>query len=1131
MLFLEDHIKCVQGALEARRETCDAMVGLMSATEIVRMTRMGAYRMDKPATGLMAQIKKLRGAGKPGASAGEKQMKMLRRLPKLLKFIPGAAQDVRAYFLTLQYWLAGSDDNVVQMVRALVDRYAAGPRAALKGATRAAAPQDYPEVGVYHPALPARMSEDLAALPAPQAPVATVGLLLLRSYVLGKDAAHYDGVIAAFEARGVRVIPAFASGLDARPAIDKFFMADGHPTIDALVSLTGFSLVGGPAYNDSLAAEDVLAKLDVPYLAAHPLEFQTLQQWGASRQGLLPIESTIMVALPELDGATGPHVFGGRSDGSGAACTGCALTCTFPVGGLVREMRSCPERAESIAAKVLRLAKLRRTERAARKIAIVLFNFPPNAGATGSAAFLGVFESLFNTLGALARAGYAVDLPASVDDLRDAIIKGNAERFGADANVHARIAADDIVAREPHLAAIEAAWGAAPGRQQSDGRSVFILGAEFGNVLVGIQPAFGYEGDPMKLLFEGQFAPTHAFSTFYRWLREDYAAHAVLHFGTHGALEFMPGKQAGLTADCWPERLIGDLPNIYLYAANNPSEGAIAKRRSGATLVSYMTPPVGEAGLYKGLLDLKASIERWRATEPEAQDERDLLAPVIAAQAEAMDLDGSDVATLASRLYEIEATMIPHGLHIVGQILSAAERGEMLDSMPPMDLAERARLDAMMACEYELPALIHALDGGYIRPVAGGDILRSPEIMPTGRNVHGFDPFRLPSNFAVADGAAQAARLIARHVEDSGAIPESVAMVLWGTDNLKSEGAQIAQALALMGARPRFDSYGRLAGAELMTLAELGRPRIDVVATLSGIFRDLLPLQTRMLAEAAWLASEADEPESLNFVRKHSLAHMAAHGCDLETASLARLFERRRGLRRERQSDDRLGRLDRSRRACRRVRGQEGLRLWPDGRAGAPRRAAREQPRVGRPRLPEPRIARTRYHHRRPVCRHARRHQSRSRQGQGRRAAAGLYRRPDARRGQGALARRAGGARNADADAQSGLVRADARPRLRGRAQHRGAGDGDARLVGDDGAGRSVGLSADQRDLRPRRRDARAHLGAQSQGIGARRQSPPRSVRARPVAARCRDARGAARGTRRSRRPARRRDGDGGVRK
>lgn len=888
MLFLEDHIHAVHGALSARREDCDAMVCLMSAPEIVKLTRMGSYRMDAPAKGLMAQLKKLR--GKPGAgqgaSAGEKQMKMLRRLPKLLKFIPGAAQDVRQYFLTLQYWLAGSDDNVVQMVRALVDRYAAGERIALKGHTKAAAPQEYPEVGVYHPSLPARMSETADVLPSPQVVNGTIGLLLLRSYVLGKDAAHYDGVIAAFEAKGLKVIPAFASGLDARPAIEKFFMKDGVVAIDALVSLTGFSLVGGPAYNDSSAAEEVLAQLDVPYIAAHPLEFQTLQQWGGSRQGLLPLESTIMVALPELDGATGPHVFGGRSDGTGTPCTGCANRCVFPGGGLVREMRSCPERAAALASKVLKLAELRRTERAARRLAIVLFNFPPNAGATGSAAFLAVFESLFNTLHALARAGYSVDVPASVATLSDAILKGNAEQNGADANVHAKVSADDIVAREPHLAQIEASWGPAPGKALSDGRNVFVMGAAFGNVLVGVQPAFGYEGDPMKLLFEGQFAPTHAFSTFYRYLREDFGAHAVLHFGTHGALEFMPGKQVGMTADCWPERLIGDLPNIYLYAANNPSEGAIAKRRSGATLVSYLTPPIAEAGLYKGLLDLKASVDRWRSTGPDDQAERDTLAPVIESQAAALDLDGSDPSSLAAKLYELESQMIPHGLHVIGTPPSAAERAGMIAAMDPLEGRDLAALDALLAQDHETPALIHALDGGYIRPVAGGDVLRNAEIAPTGRNIHGFDPFRLPSNYAVADGAAQAERLIARHVQDTAKLPESVAMVLWGSDNLKSEGAQVAQALALMGARPRFDSYGRLAGAELIDLAELGRPRIDVVTTLSGIFRDLLPLQTRMLAEAAWLASSADEPVEMNFVRKHSLAHMAAHGCDLETAAL-----------------------------------------------------------------------------------------------------------------------------------------------------------------------------------------------------------------------------------------------------
>ena len=168
-------------------------------------------------------------------------------------------------------------------------------------------------------------------------------------------------------------------------------------------------------------------------------------------------------------------------------------------------------------------------------------------------------------------------------------------------------------------------------------------------------------------------------------------------------------------------------------------------------------------------------------------------------------------------------------------------------------------------------------------------MMRSPDVLPAGRNLHGFDPFRLPSAYAVKDGARQAERLLAKHHEDTGAFPESIAMVLWGTDNLKSEGGPIAQALALMGTAPRFDSYGRLAGAQLLPIETLGRPRVDVMITLSGIFRDLLPLQVRMLAEAALLAAQVDEPPEQNFIRKHVLSWMAEHGGDIETAALRRV--------------------------------------------------------------------------------------------------------------------------------------------------------------------------------------------------------------------------------------------------
>jgi magnesium chelatase subunit H len=251
----------------------------------------------RPRAGPLALLKKLRGSPKPGGNSGAGQMKMLRRLPKILKFIPGTAQDVRHYFLTLQYWLAGSDDNVVSMVRGLIDRYAAGDRAALKGTTPAQAPRDYPEIGLYHPSLPERITEEAVRLPRSKSATGTVGVLLLRSYLLGKDAGHYDGMIAALEARGLNVVPAFASGLDGRPAVAKYFLRDGRPLVDAVVNLTGFSMVGGPAYNDAAAAEEVLAGLDLPYIAAHPIEFQSLEQWGSRHQGLLPLEATMMVAI------------------------------------------------------------------------------------------------------------------------------------------------------------------------------------------------------------------------------------------------------------------------------------------------------------------------------------------------------------------------------------------------------------------------------------------------------------------------------------------------------------------------------------------------------------------------------------------------------------------------------------------------------------------------------------------------------------------------------------------------------------------------------------------------------------------------------------------------------------------
>ena len=632
-----------------------------------------------------------------------------------------------------------------------------------------------------------------------------------------------------------------------------------------------------------------------------------------------------------------PMVFGGRPGAVGVTCTGCHHGCIFGASNTAQDMHSCPERATMLASRVSKLVALKRVERKQRQVAIVLFNFPPNAGNVGSAAHLSVFESLWHTLVAMKEQGYTVAVPENVDVLRDEILHGNAATYGADANVHTLISADDHVRRERWLSEIEDQWGPAPGRFLTNGSDIFVLGKQFGNVLVSVQPSFGYEGDPMRLLFEKGLAPTHAFSAFYRYLREDFQAHAVLHFGTHGALEFMPGKQSGMSGACWPDRLIDNVPNIYFYAANNPSEGAIAKRRSGATLVSYLTPPVTEAGLYKGLNELKLSLERWRGVAPE-DNERTDMAAIIQQQAIALDLVPAEpvwgeavsgraledaVMRLSEAVLTLEHTLIPYGLHVAGRPPRSEQRVDMLLAMAEANhgmqldrvsvealvaghtperalvaaglprkhaslavLQELVEPNAHLAVDTEVSALLQALDARYIRPAPGGDILRTPAVLPTGRNIHGFDPFRIPSTLAVRDGKQQAQLLLDRYCADGKPLPESIAMVLWGSDNLKNEGAPIAQALALMGALPRFDSYGRIVGASLIPLEELGRPRIDVVMTLSGIFRDLLPLQIKLLADAAYLAATADEPLEMNWIRKHALAYQQANDCSLETAAL-----------------------------------------------------------------------------------------------------------------------------------------------------------------------------------------------------------------------------------------------------
>lgn len=204
-------------------------------------------------------------------------------------------------------------------------------------------------------------------------------------------------------------------------------------------------------------------------------------------------------------------------------------------------------------------------------------------------------------------------IPASEEALVKMILNDEEAKFNsADLNVAYKMSVDEYYKQCEYAEALEENWGKAPGQLNTNGQDLLIYGKQFGNVFIGVQPTFGYEGDPMRLLFSKSASPHHGFAAYYTFLEKIFDADAVLHFGTHGSLEFMPGKQVGMAGTCYPDNLIGNIPNLYYYAANNPSEATIAKRRSYANTISYLTPPAENAGLYKGLKELKELISSYQ---------------------------------------------------------------------------------------------------------------------------------------------------------------------------------------------------------------------------------------------------------------------------------------------------------------------------------------------------------------------------------------------------------------------------------------------------------------------------------------------------------------------------------------
>ncbi|XWK86308.1 MAG: magnesium chelatase subunit H [Phormidium sp.] len=1008
LIFIEDLAEKVVAAVEPHRDNLDVAVVFPSMPQVMRLNKMGSFSMAQlgQSKSAIAQFMRKR-KEKSGSGFQEGMLKLLQTLPKVLKYLPmDKAQDARNFMLSFQYWLGGSAENLENFLLMLADKYVYKGEQKLKFQD----PVTYPDMGIWHP-MATTMFEDVkeyfnwynsrkdisADLKDPLAPC--VGLVLQRTHLVTRDDAHYVAIVQELEAMGARVIPVFAGGLDFSKPVDAYFggTVNGNAAsaiVDVVISLTGFALVGGPARQDHPKAIESLKRLNRPYMVALPLVFQTTEEWQDSDLGLHPIQVALQIAIPELDGAIEPIILSGRDGATGKAI-------------------ALQDRIEAISQRALKWAKLRRKPKLDKKVAITVFSFPPDKGNVGTAAYLDVFGSIYEVMKALKYNGYDLpELPESAEKLMQEVIHDAQAQYSTpELNIAYRMSVPEYEELTPYSERLHESWGPPPGHLNSDGQNLLIYGKQFGNVFIGVQPTFGYEGDPMRLLFSRSASPHHGFAAYYTYLERVWQADAVLHFGTHGSLEFMPGKQMGMSGECYPDNLIGTIPNIYYYAANNPSEATIAKRRSYAETISYLTPPAENAGLYKGLKELSELIGSYQTLKDTGRGipivntimdkcrlvnlDKDIELPEIDAKDMSAEERDNIVGLVYRKLMEIESRLLPCGLHVIGKPPSSEEAIATLVNIAALDrnedellslpriiansigrnideiyvnsdkgvledvqllqeitLATRAAVAALVkeqtdadgrvslvsklnffnmgkkepwiealqqagypkvdpdaikplfeylefclkqvCADNELGALLKALEGEYVLPGPGGDPIRNPDVLPTGKNIHALDPQSIPTAAAVKAAKVVVDRLLARQKEELGNWPETIACVLWGTDNIKTYGESLAQIMWMVGVTPIPDSLGRVNKLQLIPLEELGRPRIDVVVNCSGVFRDLFINQMNLLDQAIKMAAEAEEPLEMNFVRKHALQQAEEMGINLRQAA-TRVFSNASG--------------------------------------------------------------------------------------------------------------------------------------------------------------------------------------------------------------------------------------------
>lgn len=832
---------------------------------------------------------------------------LTRKMGRILPF--GKLKDMRNWIMAQEYYANYGRENIKGLLLFLAREYGG---ARVKNVPPPRKTLDY---GIWWPGKGffSDMAEFRKAIPEDRSKP-TIGVFIYSDMHLEDCAPTVREIINQAGGRA-NIIPLFSKVEYNLEAISRFFFQGGAPAIDLMVNMQYFRLHGGPYGGTPEPTYDLLERLNVPVLIAFHLYSTEIEEWRRSTK-VNPLEVVLGAVLPELDGCIEPIMVSGTV----------SLGRDESIEAEVKECEAIPERVSRLSERALRWIDLRKKRNEDKKIALLLYDYPPGEANIGTAGYLDSLASLEIFLSKLAANGYKIEMPSG--KILDTLISRgvvNSPRFessrpeiavsvGKYSEWYSELSQEVQQELEHH-------WGPPPGKVMVEGQSLLIPGIILGNIFVGLQPSRGVHEDPQKAYHDKDLPPHHQYICFYKWLEKEFRADALVHWGMHGTLEFTKGKEIPLSEACYPDILTGNIPHLYYYWVGNTSESTIAKRRSYAVTISHASPPTVSSDLYGSYLELEDLIAEY----DKESEERDRLKELIDRKVSQLNLNASDIESLKLLLYRMKRRLIPEGLHVIDQKLEGetlvsyltsvlrlgrevpslhetlAERrgrgGEELAQDPRLaeDVEAEARhyvAKLLNGDEIDIPeesksyvlelrdrinrsdesgALLHLLSGGYLLPNLGGDPIRTPGVFPVGRNMYEFDPRLIPTHTAQRLGEEAATKLLSIYCQKHGSYPETIGTVLWGFETVKTGGNTIAQILSYLGVRLTTRASPWFKDLELIPLEELGRPRIDVVITICGIFRDLFGTHIELLNKAVEMAATAEEPTEHNYVRKHYL--------------------------------------------------------------------------------------------------------------------------------------------------------------------------------------------------------------------------------------------------------------------